>query len=173
MPLERFSAAWREAYIQEATARERSGQDGPCVFCELARLAPSADSGVVARSELSFTCLNAYPYGSGHLLILPLRHLAALDEMTAEEYRDLWEMVREATRAVTEAYGPDGLNVGANLGRASGAGIPGHLHIHVLPRWNGDTNFMASIAETRVLPESLVTTWEKVAGAWGRSRADQ
>ena len=171
MPLERFSAAWREAYIQEATVRERSGNSGPCVFCELASMEPGPDSGVVAHSELSYVCLNAYPYGSGHLLALPRRHVAGLGELTDDEYFDLFAMVREATRSVEVAYGPDGLNIGANLGRASGAGIPGHLHVHVLPRWNGDTNFMASIAETRVLPESLATTWEKVSDAWGRSRS--
>lgn len=166
MALERFSAAWREAYIVEATARERAGDDGPCVFCTLAAAPVDADSGVVARSAHSFTCLNAYPYGSGHLLVLPLRHVAELGDLSAAEAADLFEMIRAAQGALRAAYDPDGYNVGFNLGRAAGAGIPAHLHGHVLPRWSGDTNFMTALAETRVLPESLATTWSKVAGAW-------
>jgi ATP adenylyltransferase len=164
--LARFSAAWREGYIAEATARERAGDDGPCVFCTLAREPVSEDSGVVARSALCYVCLNAYPYGSGHLLVLPQRHVGELATLTDDEATDFFELVRQATTALGAAYAPDGYNVGLNLGRAAGAGIPAHLHAHVLPRWSGDTNFMTAIAETRVLPEALSTTWAKVTAHW-------
>jgi ATP adenylyltransferase len=171
VPLARFNAAWREGYIAEATARERSGDPGPCVFCALATEPVSADSGVVARTELSFACLNAYPYGSGHLLVLPIRHVADLAQLTGAEAGDFFDLVRRSTTTLAAAYAPDGFNVGLNLGRAAGAGIPDHLHAHVLPRWSGDTNFMTAVAETRVLPEALSTTWAKVTTAW--AGADQ
>jgi diadenosine tetraphosphate (Ap4A) HIT family hydrolase len=166
MPLERFAAAWREEYLAEAAARERRGDDGPCVFCALVAEGVSEASGVIVADELGFVCLNAYPYGSGHLLVLPRRHLGRLDELTTPEADRLFALVRQATAALERAYRPDGFNVGLNLGRAGGAGIPHHLHAHVLPRWNGDTSFMTSIVETRVLSESLGTTWTKVSAAW-------
>jgi ATP adenylyltransferase len=96
------------------------------------------------------------------VLVVPRRHLAGLEELSDEEYLDFTQLLREATTALTKAYGPDGMNVGMNLGSAAGAGIPKHLHAHALPRWNGDTNFMTSIGETRVLSESLESTWRKV-----------
>lgn len=153
----------------EATTRERHGDAGECVFCVLAREKPSNASGVIARTAHSYVCLNAYPYGSGHLLVLPRTHLASLDELSVEEAHDLFDLLRDAARALSEAYAPDGMNIGFNLGRAAGAGIPGHLHGHVLPRWNGDTNFMTTVGETRVLPESLASSWEKISAAWPRT----
>jgi ATP adenylyltransferase len=172
VPLERFSAAWREAYVTGATERERRGDDH-CVFCELAELEPSVDSGVIWKGPLSFVCLNAFPYGSGHLLVLPRRHVGELEMLTAAEATEVFEALRQAAAALRTAYHPDGMNVGINIGRAAGAGIPDHLHAHVLARWNGDTNFMATIAETRVLPESLSTTWRKVTDAWAPSQPRQ
>jgi diadenosine tetraphosphate (Ap4A) HIT family hydrolase len=160
--LERFSAAWREQYVTDAGAAAKSAVEGQCVFCALAEAEVSDATGVLWRSELSYVTLNAYPYGSGHLLVLPRRHVAALGELTDDEYRDFFLAIRRAVAALEAAYGPDGMNVGMNLGQAAGAGIPQHLHGHVLPRWNGDTNFMTSIAEVRVLPESLGSTWQKV-----------
>lgn len=163
MPLERFAAAWRETYVREASAPRAA--DAPCVFCVLAGEEVSSDSGVLWRGETAYLTLNAYPYGSGHVLVLPLRHVAGIDELDEGEYREFSETIRLASVALQRAYGADGMNVGMNLGRAAGAGIPGHLHAHVLPRWSGDTNFMTSIAETRVLPESLASTWSKVSQA--------
>ena len=110
--------------------------------------------------------MNAYPYASGHVLVLPLRHVASLDACTDAESAELWAATRRAVAAIGTAYEPDGLNMGANLGRAAGAGIPGHVHLHVLPRWSGDTNFMTSVAETRVLPETLTLSWKRVTDAW-------
>ena len=163
-----MSAAWRESYITDTTARERSGEPHACVFCDLAALPPSVDSGVIAQSAHCFVCLNAYPYGSGHLLVLPIEHVGELASLTEDVAADLFAMTRRAERALSAAYEPDGFNVGMNLGRAAGAGLPRHIHMHVLPRWNGDTNFMATVGETRILPESLATTWEKVSLTWPR-----
>jgi len=121
---------------------------------------------VVWQGSACAAVLNAFPYTSGHLLVVPLRHVAELEDVQGEEAAELWATVANAVRALKSAYGADGINMGANLGRAAGAGVPGHFHVHVLPRWNGDTNFMTSVAETRVLPESLDVTYEKVKGAW-------
>ena len=167
MTLERLWASWRHQYVSQATEAERLGGDGGCVFCALAESGPpSAENGIVWRGELAFAVLNAYPYGSGHLLVLPLRHVAALGDLDPAESVALWEATRTAVDALDSAYQPDGANLGANLGRAAGAGIPGHLHLHVLPRWSGDTNFMTSVAGVRVLPEALSESWAKIRKAW-------
>ena len=166
-PLEQLWAGWRNAYVSEATDAERRGADDGCVFCAIAGSgAPSPDNGMVFRGDLTFAVLNAYPYASGHLLVLPLRHVSDLEELTGEETAELWATTLAAHRAVAVAYGPDGVNIGANLGRAAGAGIPRHLHLHVVPRWSGDTNFMTSVAGVRVIPETLAGAWKKLISAW-------
>ena len=162
MPLERFSAAWREAYVREATADERRGDSSECVFCDLLASGASEESGIFVTTTTSFGILNAYPYGSGHVLVLPRRHIGDLAELDEDESVDFFALVRRVAAALQRAYQPDGMNIGFNLGRAAGAGIPQHLHGHLLPRWNGDTNFMTSLGETRVLPESLGQTWQKI-----------
>ena len=161
MALERFSAAWREDYVANV-AQSHSADDGACVFCVLAHEPVDQSTGVIATSDLSFVVLNAFPYGSGHVLVLPRRHVAEVQELTDAEYEDFFLILRRTIVALETAYGPDGMNMGLNLGQAAGAGIPKHLHGHVLPRWLGDTNFMTTIGETRVLPESLESTWRKV-----------
>lgn len=165
MALERFSAAWREAYVNSVSAQQRSSFAGPCVFCALAAEPVDESSGVIVKRDHAYLVLNAYPYGSGHVLVVPLRHVGNLGDLGEEEYEDFARLMRDAAAALTKAYEPDGMNVGMNLGSAAGAGIPEHLHAHVLPRWSGDTNFMTTIGETRVLPESLATTWQKVHGS--------
>ena len=164
MPLERFSAAWREQYVSSTSASENTHDQGECVFCVLADAEVGESSGVLWRDETTYVALNAFPYGSGHLLILPRRHVAGLGDLDDAEYADFFGAIRRVVTALEAAYGADGMNVGMNLGRAAGAGIPKHLHAHALPRWIGDTNFMTAIGETRVLPESLSSTWEKVHG---------
>lgn len=170
--LDRLWAGWRHEYITATTdADEGSGAEDTCVFCRiLSSGAPDRETHVVWRhpSGEVVALLNAYPYASGHLMVMPARHLAALDDLRPEESSALWQGVVDATRALTAAYGADGLNVGANLGHAAGAGVPGHLHLHVLPRWVGDTNFMTAVAETRVMPEALSVSDDKVRGAWPR-----
>ena len=171
MTLEHLWAGWRRDYIVEATERERSGgisqHAADCVFCRLAASGPpSEDNLVVWRGEAAFVVLNAYPYASGHVLVLPLRHAGALGDLTDDESAELWAAARAAVAAIESAYEPDGLNMGANLGRAAGAGLPSHVHLHVLPRWSGDTNFMTAVAETRVMPETLQLSWKRLTDAW-------
>lgn len=164
--LEQLWAGWRQDYVVGSTEHEPSGAD-TCVFCRIAMSGPpSSHNGIVYRSESAFAVLNAYPYASGHLLILPIRHVEMLANLTEREGVELWEMTRAATSALEAAYQPEGINLGANLGRAAGAGIPRHLHVHAVPRWAGDTNFMTSVAGVRVLPESLDVTWAKLHQAW-------
>ena len=165
--LEHLWAGWRRPYIVEATARERAGTDEGCVFCELAASGPPSEENLVVwRGELTFVVMNAYPYASGHVLVLPLRHVGSLAGLTEPESAELWSATQRAVASIEAAYEPDGLNMGANLGRAAGAGLPAHVHLHVLPRWSGDTNFMTAVAETRVLPETLQLSWKRLADAW-------
>lgn len=162
MPLDRFSAAWREEYVSSAFAGELDKESNECVFCVLGAEPVDESTGVLKKTAYSFVVLNAFPYGSGHLLVLPFRHVGSLEDLSDEEYQDFFFVLRDTVRALKRAYGPEGMNVGMNLGHAAGAGIPQHLHAHALPRWQGDTNFMTTIGETRVLPESLQSTWRKV-----------
>jgi ATP adenylyltransferase len=162
VPLDRFSAAWREAYVTSAFAGEHDKDSDECVFCVLSAEEVNESTGVLKKSTHCFVVLNAFPYGSGHLLVVPNRHVGSIEELGDEEYQDFSFTLRATVAALKKAYGPDGMNVGLNLGAAAGAGIPKHLHAHALPRWNGDTNFMTTIGETRVLPESLQSTWRKV-----------
>jgi ATP adenylyltransferase len=165
--LERLWAGWRSEYVVSATEAERLGTGDGCVFCAIAESGPpSRDNGVVHRGERCFAVLNAYPYASGHLLVLPIRHVEELDGLTGDESAELWATTLGAVSALGVAYSPEGINLGANLGRAAGAGIPRHLHLHAVPRWAGDTNFMTAVAGVRVLPESLDVAWEKLHRAW-------
>jgi len=164
--MERLWATWRATYVANATESLRHPEATDCVFCELISRGASLETGIVYLDELTCCVLNAYPYGSGHLLVLPTRHEPRLLGLSAEESANLWATAQRAVAALEHAYGPDGINLGANLGEAAGAGIPSHLHLHALPRWQGDTNFMTSIGETRVLPESLEQTYVRVADAW-------
>jgi diadenosine tetraphosphate (Ap4A) HIT family hydrolase len=167
--LDHLWAGWRSTYIEGASAAPPPEGSDDCVFCRLLSAGlPDTETHVVWRQAngLAAAVLNAYPYSSGHVMVMPVRHVGDLEDLTAEETAGLWDGVGQAVRAVKAAYRPDGLNVGANLGRAAGAGVPGHLHVHVLPRWVGDSNFMTSIADARVLPEPLSTTDSKLRAAW-------
>jgi diadenosine tetraphosphate (Ap4A) HIT family hydrolase len=162
--LERLWAGWRGDYVSGSTA---SSVEPGCVFCRILDSGePDETTHVLWRGERTFAVLNAYPYTSGHLMVMPLRHVGGLDELDDDESDELFRTVRRAVSAINAAYSPEGLNVGANFGRAAGAGVPGHLHLHALPRWLGDTNFMTSVAESRVLPESLVDSWRKLKAVW-------
>ncbi len=167
--LERLWAGWRSEYIEEVTAPVAPGAADTCVFCRiLASGADDAETHIVWRDSdgKAIAILNAYPYTSGHLMVMPVRHVGHLEELDADEASALWTGLTKAVAAVKVAYRPDGLNVGANLGKAAGAGVPGHLHLHVLPRWFGDSNFMTSVAEARVLPEALGRSAAKLRQAW-------
>lgn len=172
--LDHLWAGWRSEYIESATAAERdlpgAGADGDaCLFCRiLASDAADEERHVLWTGERCAALLNAYPYTSGHLMVLPRRHAGELESLDAGEASELWSAVTDAVRALKVAYAPGGINVGVNLGRAAGAGVPGHLHVHCLPRWNADTNFMTSVADARVLPEALSVSWRKLYAAWPR-----
>lgn len=169
--LEHLWAGWRSAYVDSVTESDKPGApEGGSVGSLFERILgsghPDEETFVVHRGSTCFVILNAYPYTNGHMLVMPTRAVAEIEDLTVEEHSELWSMVRAAVVAVKAAYGCDGVNVGMNLGRAGGAGVPDHLHVHVLPRWNGDTNFMTSVAETRVMPETLGTSWHKLRAAW-------
>jgi ATP adenylyltransferase len=152
------------AYIQKAS-KPGAARRAPCLFCKQAKARPSAKSLVLAASPLAVVMMNLYPYNVGHVLIAPRKHRASLADLTPEETLDLGVWLARVERALRREYRPHGLNVGMNLGRTAGAGVLGHLHWHVVPRWNGDSNFMPVIADTKVLPEALDRTYARVRRA--------
>ena len=158
--MDRLWSPWRGEYIASAGASDSLGR---CVFCEI-----QADSSndqrnfVLHRARFNFVVLNIHPYSSGHLLIVPYEHAAELCSVSKETSDELMDLTKRAEAAIRGAYQPDGINLGMNLGRAAGAGIADHIHVHMLPRWNGDTNFMTTVGETRVLPEDLSTTFSRL-----------
>jgi ATP adenylyltransferase len=159
--MEHLFAGWRAQFV--------AGGERPvdCVFCTIGAESENDDSNyVIARGKLSFVVMNLYPYTSGHLMVVPRSHvggLAGLDEALSHEMQGL---VRRSHDALVAAYHPEGINVGMNLGRAAGAGIADHVHVHLVPRWSGDANFMSTIAETRVLPETLSDSLAKLRAHW-------
>ena len=153
--LERLWTPWRLAYVSGG------GESSNCVFCG-ALDDENAAPLVLFRGTTCFVILNLFPYNNGHLMVVPKRHVGTLADTSGEERAELIELTRVAEIALTEAYGPHGMNVGINLGKPAGAGVPGHLHMHVVPRWNGDTNFMTVVGQTRVLPEELPSTGDKL-----------
>jgi ATP adenylyltransferase len=155
--MEQLWSPWRMEYIQA----NKDETDRGCVFCAL--LEPGNDEErILRREELAFVTQAKYPYNPGHLLVLPTRHVGELEDLTADENAIISALLQRCTTAMREALQPHGFNVGLNLGRVAGAGIPEHLHWHVVPRWGGDTNFMPVIGQTRVLPELLAQTFEKL-----------
>ena len=170
--MERLWSPWRLAYVTGASTT------ASCVFCEAAAAGPAAqapavapDDLVVSRGRHAFIILNLYPYNNGHLMVVPKRHIASMAAASDEELVEIIRFTRDAEVALTEAYRPQGINVGLNLGRAAGAGIADHLHVHLVPRWAGDTNFMSVIGETRVLPETLEQTAARLRPIFEKLRA--
>jgi ATP adenylyltransferase len=153
-------------YIESAQATE---EPEGCVFCEKPAAGDDEGTYVVARAGRAFAILNAFPYNPGHLMIAPFRHVGDYVELERDESADCDELLKRSIEALRRASGPDGFNVGMNLGRVAGAGIPGHVHWHVVPRWNGDTNFMAVVGGTRVRPELLAETYSKLEPLFGPS----
>lgn len=169
--LEQLWAGWRLSYIEGADRPEDEQffrrPEGLTLFEAIFQAdLPDEERYVLWTGETCFALLNAFPYTNGHLLVLPQRGVASLEDLTDPEYAELWAGVRAATRAVEVAYSPEGINVGLNLGKGAGAGVPDHLHVHVLPRWGGDTNFMTTVANARVLPESIGESWRRLCDAW-------
>jgi ATP adenylyltransferase len=157
--LDRLWAPWRMQWLKHADA------PGGCLFCRVAGSHADKRDLVLARRPHALLMLNRYPYASAHLMVAVARHAGQFHELTADERIDLLDLVSLAERALAAEYAPHGVNYGLNVGKVAGAGFPGHLHLHMVPRWNGDTNFMPAIAHTRVLPESLAETWTRLRRA--------
>jgi ATP adenylyltransferase len=183
---------WRFAYVTTADGVPRPGVpaslaqwpgDKGCVFCNLVAaidhaiangMSPDqaeAAGGLVVRGAHCYICLNAYPYTSGHVMVVPYAHLDRLSGMTIEAAHEMMDIAMRTEQVLDRLYRPHGMNIGMNLGKAAGAGVAGHLHLHALPRWTGDTNFMTTVAETRLLPEDLATTWKKMREAFGAPKS--
>ncbi|PYR62892.1 MAG: HIT family hydrolase [Acidobacteria bacterium] len=167
--MERLWSPWRLAYVTG------TGSSDGCIFCEAcASTRPAPDDLVLIRGELAYVILNLYPYNNGHLMVVPNRHVGTLRAMTREELDELMRFTRHAEMALAEAYKPQGINVGINLGRPAGAGVVDHLHVHLVPRWTGDTNFMSVVGNVRVLPEELGETAQRLRPIFERlAREDE
>ena len=156
---------WRYDYIKSGSSEKRERQPAACVFCDLQSAEGDDESKfILHRARHNFVVLNIYPYISGHLLIVPFTHVAELDGASKETTDELMDLTKRSQTALREVYSPHGFNIGMNLGRAAGAGVAGHIHLHIMPRWTGDSNFMSTIGETRVIPEDLKTTYSKLRG---------
>ncbi len=162
--MEQLWTPWRYRYVTQAV--KATG----CVFCEKAAASPSSDREnlILRRGTHSFTILNLFPYTTGHSMVVPYAHVSALTGLDGETLAEMMQSARDAVEALGSVYRPDGFNLGMNLGRIAGAGIADHVHLHVLPRWAGDTNFMTVVGETRLQPEDLTTTYDKLAAFFER-----
>jgi ATP adenylyltransferase len=149
---------WRYAYV--TAAQKISG----CIFCELPLLGDDAKARIVHRGEYCFVVLNTYPYTPGHVMVVPYEHLDELQKLPTPAANEMMELTQKMERALRQLYSPDGINVGMNIGKAAGAGVAGHIHMHVLPRWVADANFVSVVGETRILPETLEMTYERIKG---------
>lgn len=154
---------WRMKYIRDPLAPEG------CIFCEALKKTDGVENLIIKRGQHAFVILNRYPYTSGHVMVVPYLHVGTLAELPAEVLADILEHIQQSILAINTVYTPEGYNVGANLGAVAGAGIAQHLHFHVVPRWGGDTNFMTTISEARVLPEDLCDTLRQLRDAWPAS----
>lgn len=151
-------APWRFDYIRNADTA--SGSDSGCIFVDLPAQDNDRENLILFRGKTAFVILNRYPYTSGHLMVAPYRHTADLGELSDEELLEINQLVVSCVKWITAAYSPQGFNIGVNLGSAGGAGIPSHVHWHIVPRWSGDTNFMTSVGEVRVIPQGLDATYD-------------
>lgn len=149
-------APWRMKYILSEKSEE-------CPFCEKANQKKDKENYILLRGKRTFIILNTFPYNNGHLMVVPYRHLANLEELNQQELSELTSLVMKGVTSLKEAFNPDGFNIGLNLGEAAGAGIKDHLHIHIVPRWSGDNNFMPVVADTKVIMESLDDTYKKLS----------
>ena len=155
---------WRSNYIQSF---KHKSDNEECVFCSAPQLDINDDESlVVYKSQHSFVMLNLFPYNSGHLMVIPYRHMADIDELTDEEFADITKLIKLSKKALATAMKPQGFNIGANLGKAAGAGIDQHIHFHILPRWIGDTNFMPAIGEVKVISQDLLETKKVLLNAF-------
>lgn len=166
--MDRLWAPWRMSYILETVKQERP--DG-CVFCRMIEESDDSKNLILIRGKHSFVVMNLFPYNSGHLMVIPLRHTGDYGSLTADEHVELGKLIEVSRQALAECFTPHGYNIGMNIGRAAGAGILDHLHYHVVPRWNGDSNFMSAVGETKVLSESLPESYARLKIAIDRLRS--
>ena len=157
--MKRLFSPWRMKYIQNA----KNQNDQGCIFCNALN---NSDELIVFRGKYAFAILNLFPYTSGHLMVAPIEHKSGLDELSPQARAEMMELVSQCVVVLKKVYQPDAFNMGANIGEAAGAGVPGHVHLHVVPRWAGDTNFMSAVGNVRVLPESIEETSKRVRSAW-------
>ena len=157
MQMKRIWAPWRIEYIRSEKARE-------CILCQKPVENRDGENYILFRGNLNFVILNLYPYNPGHMMVAPYRHLSDLEQLTNEEILEHFDLVRKCTRTLAEEYRPEGFNIGINLGRVAGAGIEDHIHTHIVPRWNGDTNFMTVVSDVRVIPHALAATYAELSG---------
>jgi ATP adenylyltransferase len=155
--MDKLWAPWRVKYVTEMIGKTKG-----CVFCRMLKERSDKKNLIVIRTKLSFTVLNLFPYNNGHVLVLPNRHVADLSKLTEEENTDLFRLLNYTKGLLDKTLKPAGYNVGMNLGRVAGAGFPGHLHIHIVPRWKGDSNFMPVIADTKIISQSLQTLHQRL-----------
>jgi ATP adenylyltransferase len=163
--MDRLWTPWRFDYI-----RSLAGAKEDCVFCSILADGRDRDNLVLHRGKSAFIILNLFPYTSGHILIVANRHIPFLRDAELEELHELLELARRCEQALQDEYRPEGFNLGFNLGRAAGAGVAHHLHMHILPRWTGDSNFVSVVGETRVLPEDLAQTYQRLLPHFSRPR---
>ena len=164
--LERLWNGWRSAYVQGLDAESLELGEGSVFTRILASDLDDTETNIVHRGGSCFVILNAFPYSTGHVLVLPYREVADLEDLGADETNEMWSTVTDAVSAIKRAYAPEGINIGINLGKPAGGSISEHLHVHVVPRWTGDSNFMTAIANTRTLPEALADTAARLRTAW-------
>jgi ATP adenylyltransferase len=153
---QRLWAPWRLEYIKGPKPDE-------CIFCSKPALGDDAKAHIVARGELCFVMLNTFPYNNGHVMVSPYEHVPSLEDLPDEALLELMTLTQRSLRALRDAYGPEGFNLGINQGKVAGAGVEGHIHLHVVPRWGADTNFMPVVGSTRVLPQSLEDSWRELS----------
>lgn len=159
--MDRLWTPWRFQYVSQPSSSLSPDEEG-CILCFLPQASSDSLSWILYRGRTCYVILNRYPYTNGHLMIVPFRHFPLLEDLDEEESLEMMLLARRAQSALRQAYNPEGFNLGMNLGSCAGAGIAGHLHLHLLPRWSGDSNFMTVIGETRVLPETLESTYHKL-----------
>ncbi len=154
--MERMWSPWRSQYID--AFKEKKGDEG-CVFCSATKENMEYENSlVIYKGKNVFTIMNLYPYNNGHLMVVPNRHISKINEITTDEFAEITKQISFATEALTQLYSPQGFNIGANIGKAAGAGIDTHIHFHIIPRWNGDTNFMPVVGEVKVISHDLINT---------------
>ena len=155
--MEQLWAPWRVTYIE-------SNKPVGCILCDKPKEANDEANYILFKGKLNFVIMNAYPYNPGHLMVAPYRHIPSPEDLTAAELQEHYELVTRVVKILREAYNPNGFNTGMNIGKVAGAGIDGHIHSHIVPRWQGDTNFMPVISDTRVIPQALAETYQKLKG---------